>query len=621
VTSNVKILSGPQFATAFNLRPQNIAWFLGAGASASAGIPTGYAMILDFKTRLFCQQNSISRRDVDPTDSLWVDRIDQFFGTRSMLPAPGDPLEYAAAFEAVFPTEKQRRQYIDDAIAKGKPSYAHRALASLMVTKQACCVFTTNFDPLVEDSCAGVNALLDIELRKRPVVAAIDSVDRAERCLTESDWPLVAKLHGDYQSVQLKNTAGELETQDAKMRAVLTGACQRFGMVVVGYSGRDASVMNALEEAFAKPNAYPAGLYWVTRNPEELLPSVKALLERAAQAGVETYIVQSQNFDEFAADIIRDASLPPAILSHVEPPGSARGAVALPMPTTAAGRFPVLRLSAILVQSLPVSARRLTLQTSASVIELRAALRAKGVRAIVASTGKEVAAFGRDAELLDALQPFGAQLAGTIELHPERESWAHGLLYDALAQALSRGRPVFVRLRRTGHTLLIARGPKDESVESAAWRRDKLASMQQAYKAPLLGKVPKLGYSFIEGIQIRLERLEDRWWFGFEPFTFVDVPREARATDESQDDEAGLPSLRVGDQSADWRRERWAMRYNGVWAAILDAWTELLTDAPEGEIRSLGVSDSNGIDAVFVVSKAGAWSRPAHHHPYFDRTR
>jgi hypothetical protein len=34
----------------------------------------------------------------------------------------------------------------------------------------------------------------------------------------------------------LKNTETELESQDEMMRAVLTSVCQRFGLVVVGYS-------------------------------------------------------------------------------------------------------------------------------------------------------------------------------------------------------------------------------------------------------------------------------------------------------------------------------------------------------------------------------------------------
>ncbi len=80
-------------------------------------------------------------------------------------------------------------------------------------------------------------------------VAALDSADRARRCLQEPAWPLLVKLHGDYQSQELKKTAEELQAQDPALDQVLVGACNRFGLVVIGYSGRDASVIDALREA------------------------------------------------------------------------------------------------------------------------------------------------------------------------------------------------------------------------------------------------------------------------------------------------------------------------------------------------------------------------------------
>jgi NAD-dependent SIR2 family protein deacetylase len=54
-------MSAAQFATAFALRPHLVAWFLGAGASAASGIPTGYAMIRDFKTQIVGFHAELSR--------------------------------------------------------------------------------------------------------------------------------------------------------------------------------------------------------------------------------------------------------------------------------------------------------------------------------------------------------------------------------------------------------------------------------------------------------------------------------------------------------------------------------------------------------------------------------
>ena len=276
----IKTLTGPQFASTFCLRPEQFAWLLGAGASAAAGIPTGYSMILDFKKRLFCQLSKISLREVDANDPLWQQRIDLFFSTRSELPAPDDPTEYARAFEAVYPTAEDRRIYIEKAVTMGTPSFAHRVLATLLTTRRIPCVFTTNFDQLVETATTLTDQLVPASERASMTTAAIDNAERAERCLRESRWPFLAKLHGDFQSVELKNTTDELREQDVRMRNVLGAACARFGLVIVGYSGRDESVMAALTEALAQPNAFPGGIYWVTRSARSVLPA-ELLAKRA----------------------------------------------------------------------------------------------------------------------------------------------------------------------------------------------------------------------------------------------------------------------------------------------------------------------------------------------------
>ena len=175
-------------------------------------------MIRDFKGQIFCRETNLSKREIDMADPIWIDRIDAFFRQTSLLPPDGDPTEYAKAFEAVYPEARHRRQYIDDAISNGSPCFGHKVLGSLMAAGKVDCVFTTNFDPLIEESAHSANGILLVDDQNRPTVAAIDSTDRAMRCLNESDWSLVAKLHGDYQSITIKNTGSELEEQDARMR-------------------------------------------------------------------------------------------------------------------------------------------------------------------------------------------------------------------------------------------------------------------------------------------------------------------------------------------------------------------------------------------------------------------
>lgn len=626
MSSSFSTISAAQFCTALALRPNLVAWFLGAGASAASGIPTGYAMIRDFKAQIFCRENNLSKREIDTGDQVWIDRIDDFFRRTSLLPPNGDPTEYAKAFEAVYPHARLRRQYIDDAIKKGTPCYGHKVLASLMAARKVDCVFTTNFDPLVEDAAAAANALLPVAEQSRPTVAAIDSAERAKRCLTESDWPLVAKLHGDYQSVEIKNTGSELEKQDERMRHVLVEASQRLGMVFIGYSGRDASVMEALNAVLKETTPFPNGLYWVAQSPSKLLPAVVEFLENAQLAGVDVAVVECRTFDELAADVLKHVDLPKVLMDYLVQGRTEPRLVPVRPPEQDARSFPVLRYSALLIEGMPRTARRITLSQATTSPAVRTLLKEQRVRAAVAANGKELAVFGRDDAILAALAPLGPKLAGTVELDAARESWALGLLYDALTRALSNRRPLVPRLRTSGHSLVVAAPREGEDELRAKRRTEDLAGLRKAYDTALTGVVQNLGYPFQEGVFLKLEQIEQRWWCGFEPYTFVQVPREEPAPlaeDEegsSEGDGLGLSQeRRGGDPAGDWRRERWFSRRNKEWAAIIEGWVQMLTSTRDGTVNAFGVEEGAGVDAVFRMSRYTAWSRPGHHHDYFDR--
>jgi hypothetical protein len=615
-------LKGPEFARRFGLRPQALAWFLGSGASAAAGIPTGYAMIADCKKRMFCELSNVPQRDVDANDPLWQQRIDELLRTRSSLPPAGDPTEYAKAFEAVFPMPEGRRAYIEEAIRNGTPSFGHRVLASLLTTKRIPCVFTTNFDPLVETAATVADQLMPANERALLTVAAIDSAGRAERCIRESTWPLLAKLHGDYQSIELKNTDAELKALDDKMRSVLAAACTRFGLVVVGYSGRDDSIMQTLRDVLRLPNPFPGGLFWVTPPGHVPLPAVTQLLAAARQAGVATFTIDSHNFDELAADIADEIKLPTALAVHVFQARPTPVVSEVPLPTQQKRKFPVLQCSALRLLSLPAAARRIQFPTALATVRAREMIREAQVRALVAGNGRELAAFGADADLLRAFAGVGGQLAGTVELHPEADSWARGLLYDALARALCRHRPLFARMRRKGHLLLVQDGHPDEPHEVTTRRESQLAALKNAYPSALVGKVENFDYPYYEGVQIRLDRVSDGWWCVFEPTTYVELPRQTAEAGGDKDDERAnsVPASRV-DPLADWRRERWAQRYNPIWARIMAAWSILITERESGLVRAYNLKAEAGVNAEFKLSPKLAWSRPSHDHDYFLRGR
>ena len=93
------------------------------------------------------------------------------------------------------------------------------------------------------------------------VTGDLGEPEKFRRALEENRWPIYGKLHGDYHSEALKNTNGELRKQDTKMRRNLIDSCRRHGLAAVGYSGRDASVMEAFGEALDDGRGFAGGLF------------------------------------------------------------------------------------------------------------------------------------------------------------------------------------------------------------------------------------------------------------------------------------------------------------------------------------------------------------------------
>lgn len=170
----------------------------------------------------------------------------------------------------------------------------------------------------------------------------------------------------------------------------------------------------------------------------------------------------------------------------------------------------------------------------------------------------------------------------------------------------------------------MVRGVHPDKPEVAAQREKQLAELKGAYSTALTGTIPQVGFPFNEGVQIRLEKLSSGWWCAFEPFTHVEFPRqEDDKGSNAEVDSTDIPfqSLDRGDRAIDWRRERWATRYNRTWAQIIAAWAKMLAGAGDSPLLALGLKNDEGLDAEFRLSPITAWSRPGHEHGYFIRGR
>lgn len=549
-------------------------WLLGAGASASSGIPTASDMIWDFKQRLFVTERKASVQSVaDLSDPNIRSKLQNFVTTLADAPVADSPDEYACLFEKAFPSESDRRAYIDAKVKGGKASYGHIALAALMKAGFSRLVWTTNFDPLIADACAKV-----YDGTGYLTSCSLGEPDLAAEAILEGRWPIEVKIHGDFRSRRLKNTSDELRLQDERLRQIMVDCCRRFGMIVAGYSGRDSSVMDALEAALQGPNPYPAGLFWLHRGEGEPYDRVVDLLEKSAVAGVDTALVRTENFDETLRDLVRvEPGVNTAILDQFSQERRRKS----PVPRRdVRGGWPILRLNAIPVVQLP-SVCRVVVCDVGGYADARAAVEAVGVNALVARTRAGVLAFGADADMRAAFDCYNITRFDlhTIDTKKLRyESGERGLLQAALAAAIGRQRGLAV-IHKESSDILRPERPMD-----GCW-----ADLRKLV-GNLSGKVPgTTDLQWFEGVEVGMQWANDHLWLTMEPRTVFEGATVANKL-----------------ISADFGRERTVRRYNRNLNDLISYWARTLC-GDGGVLRALGISD--GVDAAFQLGGETAYSR------------
>lgn len=547
-------------------------WLLGAGVSVSAGIPSAWDMIWQFKQTLFVAQRKAAPQSVADLGSPAIRALlDSHVAGSEHLPPPGSADEYAALFEETFPVERDRTTFIQGMIGGAKPSYGLLGLAALLKAGHAQIVWTTNFDHLVEDACArtfGTTGALG--------VVALDAPDLAVQLINAQKWPIAVKLHGDFRSRRLKNTADELRQQDAALRQQLVDACRRCGLVVAGYSGRDNSIMDTLEASLDYPNAFPGGLFWLHRGDADPLERVTRLLERAAAAGVECGLVRIESFDETMRDLVR--LLPGLDTSALAVLSTERARWSrAPVPAGKRG-WPLIRLNAVEVTMIPANCRKVVCEIE-GVAAVRKAVEDASARVIVTRTRAGVLGFGSDAEFRRAFDRFSItefDLASFEDRRLRYESGERGLLRDALVEALCTARNVRATRRRSADLLV----PRDPT--ATEWRNLKTIT------GPLTGTLrghPEVRWH--EGVALRLDWADDRLWLLLDPRVVFDG-----VTDETK------------AAAADFAREHTVKRYNRDLDRLIDFWAGHLS----GErLTALGIGD--GIDAAFSVAAQTSYSK------------
>lgn len=293
-------LSLDEFVRSFKVnRGTQYALFLGAGSSISSGVHSAEQCIWDWKRSIFLSHHPGLEKQFGELSLTGVrERIQDWLDGTGEHPRQGDEAEYGTYIKKCYPIEQDRRRYFDGMIRGIQPHFGYRLLCFLAELRMVRSVWTTNFDGLVAKAAAGTN-VTSIEV----------GIDCAQKRLTRQGREgelLCVSLHGDYRYDLLKNTANELKKQDESLRKALVAELQDVPCIFIGYSGRDASVMEALKEAYTKEGT--GTLYWCTYGEEAPPKPVLDLIAAAQAAGRNAYIVSSNGFDDLMVRLSRHAA-------------------------------------------------------------------------------------------------------------------------------------------------------------------------------------------------------------------------------------------------------------------------------------------------------------------------
>jgi len=590
-----------QFLRLFPMRAPRLMWFLGAGCSVSAGIPTAGDMVWDFKRLLYCSENRCPIQSVPQlTDSAFRDRLTAYFSTKEEFPAAGDDSEYSFYFEETYPDERERRKYIDQIVTGKRPALGHLALGALAKLGMLKRIWTTNFDRLVEDAFVMMLGSTDAF-----AIATLGNPHQAHETLVEQDRPLFVKLHGDFVSRRLKNTDEELRRQDSELRACLSGECANFGLAVAGYSGRDHSVMDTFDESVQQlgAKAFPGGLFWFHRHGTTPSDRVVKLIDSITAGGGDAHLVECDTFDELMRDLfalIED--VPDSVSGMLNATRQRLRRVDVPPPGHG---WPVIRLNALPVTGVPTVCRKVVCDIGGT-RDVRDAIKASHSRIIAMRRSAGVICFGADVDVRNVFTPHKIREFDVHSIATERlrfDSAELGLLNESICMALSRERPLRAAPTRHGWKLYVS----PEKVNNPVF------GTLRKCEGGLTGVIPHVNIEWYEAILVKLQLRLERLWFVFEPSIWIEWPvvnqdqPDLNATDhvpESEDDS-------LTEAVREFVRERSAKRYNRHLIDLMDGWVSVLVGPDSGDtdatVRALGIAD--GIDASFTLGRTTAFSR------------
>lgn len=249
--SRFRTMSAREFARRFRASvargDRSFVSLLGAACSVSSGIPAAADLVRAWLKDLIYYDCG---DDVD---------IDEWAARNFARYDPDDPAGiYAEVFQSLFPNELDRREELERLMETAEPGFGYATLAQLMTHQKwgpsLSLAISVNFDDLLADA-------LHVFSQRRPQILTHLSLTESMPLPPES--PTVIKIFGD---AHLDDETGAGRSRlphavRARLRDRLANSC----LTIIGYGGRDASVLDLLDGL--PPTAPSGGVYWINDAP------------------------------------------------------------------------------------------------------------------------------------------------------------------------------------------------------------------------------------------------------------------------------------------------------------------------------------------------------------------
>ena len=583
--SNDMQLSESEFLQHFLQNAPHMMWFLGAGTSRTAGLPTATDIIWDLKRRYYCLHENQDFQSHDINNNTIRRKIQEYMGSQG-FPALWSLEEYSFYFRLTFDDDYYAQQtYIQEALSNEKVSLniGHRALAALLEMGQTRIVFTTNFDDVLETAYAAVSGKNITPFHLEGSYAALAALN-AER------FPIYAKIHGDFRYKSIKNLEADLLSNDSEIQKCFLAAAVRSGLIVCGYSGRDNNVMTMFRQAIDQNNAFPHGLFWTVPRIKGVSDSVIELIDYARQKGIRAHLVETGTFDEMLSKIWRQLKDKPQALEAKVRTASI-GGVSIPLPTPGK-QYPILRTNALPVIKAPASCGMVELKTSMAFADLKEKIIEGRPDAVLTYTDK-ILFWGDENEIVKILPKNEIKVIQRHDFNDAAQSVADSTFVksffeEGLAKALIQDKPLILRrLKNRTYFIVVRSGSVDENIFAP------LRGVLDFKGKPeyITGRVPGLPDAiWAEAISIRLEERGGMLWVMLRPDIWV------TPLDKRQD-------------AREFLHKRRLYRYNKKSYNLLDAWIGiLLGSVGAGAGVNISCYKDEEYSGVFEVGTRTAYS-------------